>query len=128
MDLTYLPFAAAGLALRTAWISDAALSRSWSAENEILPTGTWMIDVLSTRNSTLPALISEIALATSNVTVPVFGFGISPRAASSPTPSSESRGRVFGPPVGVLLRQPAPKAGIGVGVHGVPPAFTRNSD
>ena len=38
-----------------------------------------MIDVLSTRNSTLPALISEIALATSNVTVPVFGFGIRPR-------------------------------------------------
>jgi len=42
-----------------------------------------MIDVLSTRNSTLPALISCNALATSNVTVPVFGFGISPRGPST---------------------------------------------
>src|SRR6266545_729125 len=79
MDLTYFPFAAGGLALRTAWISDAALSRSCSAVKAIFPTGTWMIDVLSTRNSTLPALISCSALATSNVTVPVFGFGIRPR-------------------------------------------------
>src|SRR6201988_778329 len=39
--------------------------------------------VLSTRNSTLPALISLTALATSNVTVPVFGLGISPRGPST---------------------------------------------
>jgi large subunit ribosomal protein L1 len=38
-----------------------------------------MMPVLSTRNSTLPALISLIACATFGVTVPVFGFGISPR-------------------------------------------------
>ncbi len=35
--------------------------------------------VLSTRNSTLPALISLTAFAMSAVTVPVFGFGIRPR-------------------------------------------------
>src|ERR1700684_4250006 len=34
----------------------------------------WTIPALSTRNSTLPALVSLIAFATSNVTVPVFGF------------------------------------------------------
>src|SRR5438445_350431 len=38
-----------------------------------------MMPVLSTRNSTLPALTSLIALATSIVTVPVLGFGIKPR-------------------------------------------------
>src|ERR1051325_7393167 len=79
MVRTYLPLAAAGFALRTALMIAEALSASWSALNEILPTGTWMIDVLSTRNSALPVLISWIALATSNVTVPVLGFGIRPR-------------------------------------------------
>src|SRR5437763_4999195 len=79
MVRTYLPFAAGGLALRTALMMLDAFSVSWSAEKAILPTGTWMIEVLSTRNSTLPALISEIALATSNVTVPVLGLGIRPR-------------------------------------------------
>ena len=39
--------------------------------------------VLSTRNSTLPALISLTACATFGVTVPVFGFGISPRGPST---------------------------------------------
>src|SRR3954453_12687272 len=33
----------------------------------------------STRNSIFPPLMSETALATSGVTVPVFGFGIRPR-------------------------------------------------
>ncbi len=42
-----------------------------------------MIPVLSTRNSTLPALISLTAFAMSAVTVPVFGFGISPRGPST---------------------------------------------
>ena len=41
--------------------------------------GEWIIAVLSTRNSTLPAFISLTALATSNVTVPVLGLGIRPR-------------------------------------------------
>src|SRR3989304_1143459 len=38
-----------------------------------------MMAVLSTLNSPLPDLISRTALPTSAVTVPVFGFGISPR-------------------------------------------------
>src|SRR2546425_492287 len=42
-----------------------------------------MIPVLSVRNSTLPALISLIALATSNVTVPVLGLGMRPRGPST---------------------------------------------
>src|SRR5260370_29509810 len=81
--LTYLPLATAGFALITAAIRLEAFSTSLSAEKLILPTGAWMIPVLSTRNSTLPALISAIALATSTVTVPVFGFGISPRGPST---------------------------------------------
>src|SRR6266511_2722208 len=39
--------------------------------------------VLSTRNSTLPALISVTACVTFGVTVPVFGFGIKPRGPST---------------------------------------------
>ncbi len=39
--------------------------------------------VLSTRNSTLPALISLTACATFGVTVPVFGFGMRPRGPST---------------------------------------------
>src|SRR5271166_2214250 len=38
---------------------------------------------LSTRNSTLPALVSFTALAISMVTVPVFGLGIRPRGPST---------------------------------------------
>src|ERR1700758_2011083 len=38
---------------------------------------------LSTRNSTLPAFTSLMALATSKVTVPVFGLGIKPRGPST---------------------------------------------
>jgi hypothetical protein len=51
--------------------------------NDVFPTGAWTMPVLSTRNSTLPALISFTALAISNVTVPVFGFGIRPRGPST---------------------------------------------
>src|SRR5208337_5571524 len=81
--LTYLPLATAGLALMTAEIRLAAFSTSAIAAKLVLPTGAWMMPVLSTRNSTLPALISLIALATSTVTVPVFGFGIRPRGPST---------------------------------------------
>src|SRR5450631_1740566 len=81
--LTYLPLATAGFALITAAIRLAAFSTSLSAEKLILPTGAWMMPVLSTRNSTLPALISWIALTTSTVTVPVFGLGIRPRGPST---------------------------------------------
>src|SRR6185436_8488495 len=77
--LTYLPLAALGLALTTAPIRASAFSFSLSVPKDSLPTGAWMIPVLSTRNSTLPALISWTALATSTATVPAFGFGIRPR-------------------------------------------------
>src|SRR5690348_18294412 len=80
--LTYLPFAAAGFALTTALISACAFSASFAPSKLILPMGQCTIPALSTRNSTLPALDSLTALATSNVTVPVFGFGIRPRGRS----------------------------------------------
>src|SRR5438067_1939967 len=81
--LMYLPLAATGLALITLVITVVALSTSFSAENEIFPTGTCTSAVLSVRNSTLPAFTSWIAFATSVVTVPVFGFGIRPRGPST---------------------------------------------
>src|SRR6516225_1462363 len=77
--LTYFPLATVGLALITAVIKLAAFSNSLSVSKLILPTGAWIIPVLSTRNSTLPALTSFTALATSTVTVPVLGLGINPR-------------------------------------------------
>src|SRR5690625_6258574 len=45
--------------------------------------GTCKFDALSTRYSTLPALISLTAFSTSKVTVPVFGFGINPFGPST---------------------------------------------
>ena len=74
----YLPFATDGFAFTTLVITTVAFSTSLSGENEILPTGTCTSAVLSVRNSTLPAFTSCTALATSMVTVPVFGFGINP--------------------------------------------------
>src|SRR5947207_10253448 len=81
--LRYLPLAALGFALTMLSTSACALATSEPVANDALPTGAWMMPVLSTRNSTLPALISLIALAMSVVTVPVFGFGISPRGPST---------------------------------------------
>src|SRR6476660_1072166 len=75
----YLPLAADGFALTMLSTSAWTLAISESAENDVLPTGAWMMPVLSTRNSTLPALISLTAFAMSTVTVPVLGFGIRPR-------------------------------------------------
>ena len=63
-DLRYLPFAADGFALTTLSTSAWAFSIRLCAGNDVFPTGAWMIPVLSTRNSTLPALISLIACAT----------------------------------------------------------------
>src|SRR5947207_3563347 len=82
-DFRYLPFAADGFALTTESTSAWAFSIRFCAGKEVLPSGAWMMPVLSTRNSTLPALISLIACATFGVTVPVFGFGISPRGPST---------------------------------------------
>src|SRR6266581_524277 len=76
----YFPFATDGFALMTLVISVVAFSINFSGENEILPTGTCTSAVLSVRNSTLPAFTSCTARATSNVTVPVFGFGINPQS------------------------------------------------
>src|ERR1035438_3539671 len=79
----YLRLATVGVALITLGITGAALSTNFSGGNEILPTGTCTSAVLSVRNSTLPALVSLTAAATSKVTVPVFGLGISPRGPSA---------------------------------------------
>src|ERR1700691_1795149 len=76
--LTYLPFATEGLAFNTAVIRLEAFSTSLTGVKLILPIGAWIIPVLSTRNSTLPAFTSWTALATSAVTVAVLGFGIRP--------------------------------------------------
>src|ERR1044071_58115 len=81
-DFRYFPLAADGFARTTLSTSARVLATRLSVGNEVLPTGAWMIPVLSTRNSTLPALISLIACTTFGVTVPVFGFGIRPRGPS----------------------------------------------
>ena len=84
------PLAAEGFALTMLSTSACAFAMSASASNDVLPSGACTMPVLSTRNSTLPALISRTALAMSVVTVPVFGFGIRPRGPSTlpsrPTP------------------------------------------
>ncbi len=72
--LMYLPLAAEGLARTIEEITVAAFSTSFSGEKLSLPTGTCTRLVLSARNSTLPALISFTAEATSKVTVPVLGI------------------------------------------------------
>src|ERR1035438_9537192 len=74
----YLPLAAEGLLRTIAPITVVALSISFCGSKLSLPTGTCTRLVLSARNSTLPALISFTAAATSSVTVPVLGFGIRP--------------------------------------------------
>src|SRR5271157_3148002 len=81
--LTYFPLAEGGLALMTLEISAPAFSASLVASKETFPTGQWIMPVLSTRNSTLPAFTSLTARTTSNVTVPVLGLGISPRGPST---------------------------------------------
>src|SRR5829696_219493 len=87
---TYLPLAVEGLALTTASSRVCAFSRRRSGSNETLPMPTWMTPVLSTRYSTLPAFVSRTAVATSKVTVPVFGLGIRPRGPST-LPSCPTR-------------------------------------
>ena len=72
-----------GFALTMLSSSAVALSIRFCDENDVFPTGACTMPVLSTRNSTLPALISLTACATFGVTVPVFGFGIRPRGPST---------------------------------------------
>src|SRR5213593_3531515 len=71
------------LRLDDAVTSACAFAISELVANDALPTGAWMMPVLSTRNSTLPALISLTAFEMSTVTVPVFGLGIRPRGPST---------------------------------------------
>jgi hypothetical protein len=71
--------AAAGFE-RTIWsISAEKFVSSDSRGNETLPIGACTFPPLSTRNSIFPAFVSRTARARSKVTVPAFGFGISPR-------------------------------------------------
>src|SRR5436309_1800664 len=64
-------------------MSVARLPRICSWVNDDFPTTVWITPVLSVRNSTRPPLASRTALATSKVTVPDFGFGMSPRGPST---------------------------------------------
>src|SRR2546428_13201616 len=79
----YVPLMPEGRARLTASMSVARLPRIWSWLNEDFPTTVWMTPVLSTRNSTRPPFASRTALATSKVTVPDFGLGMSPRGPST---------------------------------------------
>src|SRR5262245_28656612 len=83
MDRRYWPLAAAGLARTMASSRASALAEICSFEKERFPTGTCTLPALSTRNSTLPAFASRTARPTSKVTVPSFGFGMSPRGPST---------------------------------------------
>ena len=75
--------AAAGFALTIAPINVWKLSANCSSVKEAVPTGTWIMFVLSSLYSILPALISLTAFVTSIVTVPAFGFGIKPLGPST---------------------------------------------
>src|SRR6186713_806386 len=74
-----MPLDVAGFALLRSLISAIRLSLSCAASNFDLPMMQWMIPALSTRYVTWPALAFFTAVATSGVTVPTFGFGMSPR-------------------------------------------------
>src|SRR5690606_31500636 len=82
LDITtlrrYVPLAAAGLAFIIASMMVSRFSFSFSVPKDFLPMGTWIMADLSTLYSTLPALMSLTALATSMVTVPDLGLGIRP--------------------------------------------------
>mmetsp|Transcript_8689 Transcript_8689/g.29844 ORF Transcript_8689/g.29844 Transcript_8689/m.29844 type:complete len:232 (+) Transcript_8689:3971-4666(+) len=81
-DLTYpwtpLPLTPLGRASITAPKKAATFSATASALSPTLPTPAWTTAPLSCLKSTLPLRNSEIVAATSSVTVPFFGFGISP--------------------------------------------------
>jgi hypothetical protein len=79
IDFTYVPLADDGFRRISTEISSWAFSASFDGSNDTFPTLVWMIPVLSTLKSILPAFTSVTALPTSAVTVPDLGFGISPR-------------------------------------------------
>ena len=81
-------------------ITVVALSTSFWGSKLSLPTGTCTRLVLSARNSTLPALISFTAAATSRVTVPVLGLGADvplPHRRPDPLPLARGTGVAPGP-------------------------------
>src|SRR3972149_5897143 len=76
--LRYCPFADDGFALTITSRNLFMFSTSFWFSNSALPTESWTMPVLSTRNSILPALTSPTALTTSGVTVPLLGSGSRP--------------------------------------------------
>ena len=79
MFRTYWPLADDGFARTIVSMNARMFSASCSRVNERRPTGAWTFPVLSVRNSIFPALTSFTARVTSNVTVPLLGFGMRPR-------------------------------------------------
>jgi hypothetical protein len=67
----------------------------------------WRLACLSTRNSILPPLMSVTALATSMVTVPVFGFGMRPRGPRTLPSSTDLAHQVRGGDDGVEVEPAA---------------------
>src|SRR5688572_7459119 len=76
--MNWLPLKVAGLALPTASSTAAAFSKICAVVKERLPTPTPMFAVLSILNSTRPAFTALMPAATSSVTVPALGLGMSP--------------------------------------------------
>src|SRR4030066_1101742 len=78
--LMYEPLADAGRAFLMASIRAARLSYSCSLVKDAFPIGTCRLAVLSTRNSTRPALDSLITRGRSSAgtTVPALGLGTHP--------------------------------------------------
>src|SRR5258708_5258350 len=74
--LIYVPFAPDGRARTTASTTDVIFASRDSSLKESFPAGICRRAVLSTLNSTRPALTSRMVLARSNVMVPAFGLGI----------------------------------------------------
>src|SRR5579884_3671543 len=75
--LTYAPFAPLGRARTTASMIEAIFDINASSLKESLPAGICKRAVLSTRNSTRPALTSRTVRATSIVIVPALGWASS---------------------------------------------------
>mmetsp|Transcript_4572 Transcript_4572/g.11284 ORF Transcript_4572/g.11284 Transcript_4572/m.11284 type:complete len:360 (-) Transcript_4572:53-1132(-) len=78
----YTPLAPGGRLASMASTIDLRFNRRSSLPKLSLPNGTWTMPCLSARNSTLPPLNSDTALATSVVTVPALGLGMSPLGPS----------------------------------------------
>src|SRR6188472_1291450 len=78
-----VPLAREGFAFLTASAKARMFSTSASSVKLALPTPAWIRPAFSTLNSTAPPLAARTEVPTSAVTVPTFGFGISPRGPST---------------------------------------------